>query len=95
MISKEDREALKRRVDGRSADYATAAEIYQRITGRSISSKYLYKFITGERMVQGKKAGSHNPLNLYESLVEAVEIRERNEAEMKVRAKELRQRLAA
>lgn len=95
MISKEDREALKKRVDGKAADYVTAAEIYERITGRSIASRYLYKFITGERAVHGRKPGSHNPVHIYEALIEAVEKREKTEAEMATRANELRQRLAA
>lgn len=95
MISKEDREALKKRVDGQAADYAAAAEIYQRISGRAISSKYLYKFVTGERQVTGKKPGSHNPVYIYEALVEAVEKREAFEASMKDKSQTLRNRLAA
>lgn len=95
MISSEQKEALSKRVVGGASDYNNAAEIYQALTGLSITPRYLYKFITGERKVTGAKPGSHNPVDLYEALVEAVTRREKKESEMKARAKALTERLAA
>ncbi len=94
MISQEEREALRARIDG-DTDYKAAAILYHVYTERTITEKYLYKFLRGERKVYGKKEDGHDPVKMYEALVEAVLCREAKEAEKKSAAREIRERLAA
>lgn len=94
MISQDERNELRKRLNAKT-DYVRAAHIYEKQTGRSIHHRYLYKLLTGERKVEGTKAGSHQPLQMWEAIVEAIRQRENEGEEMTTRAREIRQRLAA
>lgn len=94
MIDQTERDALRSRVKG-DIDYKAAALLYKKQTGRSIHWRYLYKFLVGERKVEGLKAGSHQPLKMFGAVVDAIKKREAEADEMTVAARELRQRLAA
>lgn len=94
MIAQSERDALRARIHAQT-DYVAAARIYSAKTGRSIHHRYLYKFLSGERAVTGQKPGSHQPLQMWEAIVEAIGQREREAEKMTAEARALRARLAA
>lgn len=94
MIAQSERTALLEKVQGES-DYKKAAELYQEKTGRYIHYRYLYKFLSGQRHITGKKPGSHQPLDMYTAVVDAIKKREMEVEEMTGKAREIRQALAA
>lgn len=94
MISQSERSELLEKVNG-DTDYKMAAIIYERKTGKKIFYRYFYKFLSGERKITGKKPGSHQPLTMYASVVEAIAARENESEKMTGKAREMRERLAA
>ena len=94
MISQKQRDSLRKRINPKS-DYKKAAELYEAKTGRYIHHRYLYKLLTGERKVEGTKPGSHQPLQMWEAMVDAIQYREMKDEEMTGKAREMLERLAA
>lgn len=78
MIAQNQRDLLLDKI--KPGDYHTAAQIYLRLTGRSIYPRYLQKFLKGQRKVTGRKKEGHDPLKMYEALAEAIKWREDKEA---------------
>jgi len=94
MIAQSERKELLKEIKA-DEDYISAAAIYKQITGRKIYHRYLYRFLKGEIIITGKKPGSHQPLQMWEALVEAIVQRKMKEEMMTREAKAMRERLAA
>ena len=91
MIDQKAREELLRLV--KPGDYAEASAIYEQKQGRPIYFRYLEKFLKGDRKVKGENPGSHQPLDMYAAIVDAIKAREQRAAEMTKAARELKAQL--
>jgi len=74
MIPYEDRTKVKEKMIG--ADLRVAVEIYKENTGRNISHQMLYCFIAGRKPCDGMRPSSHQPVEMYRAICQAIHKRQ-------------------
>jgi len=79
MIDQQQRDLLLREIKTGQQDYEKAAEIYQRLHGRSIHPRYLEKFLKGQRKCNSGKPKQHQPIEMYRCVAEAIAWRRERE----------------
>ena len=91
MIHQYERDALHQQI--KKGDYQVAANIYKSKHIRQINRRYLQRFIEGTNNPTGARAGSHQPIHMYEAVAEAISTRLQRENNTTDQATDIRKRL--
>lgn len=91
MIHQSERDALAQQI--KKGDYQVASNIYQEMHMRYVNRRYLQRFIEGKNQCTGARAGSHQPLDMYKAVAEAIRQRLERDQDNTGQANEIRQRL--
>lgn len=67
----QERQKLAERL--KRGDLQLSAEIYETLTGKSISVQYMDHFIKGRRKVRYTGKGKHKPTDMYQAILSAIE----------------------
>lgn len=87
MIDTEQIDALAAQLQ--PGDLVGAVKIYEKIAYRQISTSILQKFIRRRHPFTGRRPGSHQPIDMYRAIAQAVAQRCRHEQETTRKAAEL------
>lgn len=73
MIDQPTRDTLENQI--RKGDYEAAAQIYHKLVKKTITPRYLQKFLKGQKNPTGTRPHSHQPLQMFHALTQAVKER--------------------
>lgn len=91
MIHQSERDALRTQI--KKGDYEVAAKIYKDKHIRQVGRRYLQRFMEGLNNPSGTRPGSHQPIDMYEAVAQAVRERIQRENETTERARAMRYKL--
>ena len=87
MISNEKRQALASQIQ--KGDLTAAVQIYEKIANRSIHRTMLEKFIKNIHPFNHTDPKSHDPIQMYKSILQAISERRKREREATQQAEQL------